>query len=72
MNRAFRGIQEESIRELFTYDWPGNVRELENLLEQAVFLSNGAGRTRFSGSASLRSFVKRKAGFWVKTGLPNS
>lgn len=42
MNRPFRGIQEESMRELLHYDWPGNVRELENLLEQAVILSNGA------------------------------
>ena len=41
MNRPFRGIDEASAKELLGYDWPGNVRELENLLEQAVILSNG-------------------------------
>jgi transcriptional regulator with GAF, ATPase, and Fis domain len=41
MHRPFRGIRETAMQELLSYEWPGNVRELENLVEQAVILSNG-------------------------------
>ena len=41
MNRPFVGIRERCLGDLLAYDWPGNVRELENVMEQAVIISNG-------------------------------
>jgi two-component system, NtrC family, response regulator GlrR len=34
-------FSEDAIRKLTTYAWPGNVRELENVIRQAVVLSEG-------------------------------
>lgn len=34
-----RGITKEALNYLINYDWPGNVRELENVIEQAISLT---------------------------------
>jgi len=39
--RRVRGISEEAMARLMTYDWPGNVRELENVIERALALGAG-------------------------------
>lgn len=36
-----RGIEDDALSKLMSYDWPGNVRELENVLERAMILSGG-------------------------------
>ncbi|MEW5920876.1 MAG: sigma-54-dependent Fis family transcriptional regulator [Bacillota bacterium] len=35
-------LSKETEKRLLEYSWPGNVRELQNVIEQAVFNSNGA------------------------------
>ena len=41
--RAGRAVQfsEDALRMLERYRWPGNVRELQNVVEQALWMSNG-------------------------------
>jgi two-component system response regulator HydG len=38
-NKQVKGIRDEAMLLLQSYDWPGNVRELENTIERAVVLS---------------------------------
>ena len=38
-NKNIKGIADEVMDTLMSYDWPGNVRELENIIEQAVVIS---------------------------------
>jgi DNA-binding NtrC family response regulator len=40
--KAITGISEEAVERLQKYSWPGNIRQLENVIEQAVVLSNQA------------------------------
>ncbi len=42
MGKPFMGIRETAMMELMAYDWPGNIRELENIVEQAVIISQGS------------------------------
>jgi len=37
----FRGFSSQATRELQCYAWPGNVRELKNVIERAVYRSEG-------------------------------
>lgn len=37
--REVRGLTSAALKALVAYDWPGNVRELENVIEQAMVLS---------------------------------
>jgi transcriptional regulator with PAS, ATPase and Fis domain len=37
----YRGITPDAMQKLIKYDWPGNVRELENMIYQAVLISDG-------------------------------
>jgi DNA-binding NtrC family response regulator len=39
--RNVKGISEEAIRSLESYEWPGNVREMENAVERAVIMAEG-------------------------------
>jgi DNA-binding NtrC family response regulator len=39
-NKEIRGIQEQAMDQLLTYEWPGNVRELQHKMERAVILCN--------------------------------
>ncbi|WP_461130504.1 AAA-type ATPase lid domain-containing protein [Spirosoma aerophilum] len=41
MGKSYQGISEETLTELLNYSWPGNIRELENIIEQAVIISEG-------------------------------
>jgi len=41
-DRPIKGVSEEAMTRLMSYDWPGNVRELENVIERAVALGAGA------------------------------
>jgi two-component system, NtrC family, response regulator HydG len=38
-NKQVKGLRDEAMLFLQSYDWPGNVRELENAIERAVVLS---------------------------------
>ncbi|HXE74589.1 MAG TPA: sigma-54 dependent transcriptional regulator [Candidatus Xenobia bacterium] len=40
--RPLKGLSEEAMARLMSYDWPGNVRELENVIERAVALGAGS------------------------------
>jgi two-component system response regulator HydG len=40
--RPLKGLSEEAMARLMSYDWPGNVRELENVVERAVALGAGS------------------------------
>jgi transcriptional regulator with GAF, ATPase, and Fis domain len=42
INKPFHGISAAMLSELENYEWPGNIRELENVIEQAVILSDGS------------------------------
>jgi len=39
---SIRGVSEEAMKRLMSYDWPGNVRELENAIEVSLALGDGA------------------------------
>ncbi|MEA3561036.1 MAG: sigma-54 dependent transcriptional regulator [Candidatus Omnitrophota bacterium] len=53
-----KGISEEAIQALLTYDWPGNIRELENVIERAVILTKGDSIT----PEDLPEFLQEKKG----------
>jgi two-component system response regulator HydG len=36
-----RGLSQEALDEMLSYDWPGNIRELQNVIERSVILSEG-------------------------------
>ncbi len=38
--KRLRGIHEDALEALISYDWPGNVRELENEIERAVTIAD--------------------------------
>lgn len=38
-NKSIKGVDEEAMKYLQSYDWPGNIRELENLMERAIVLN---------------------------------
>src|SRR3989339_781568 len=40
LNKNVRGITEEALEILLTYNWPGNVRELKNVIRRAVLLAS--------------------------------
>lgn len=39
--KSLRGIDEDALGALETYQWPGNVRELRNVIERAVIVARG-------------------------------
>lgn len=39
MHKNIKGISQEAINILLSYDWPGNIRELENIVERAINLA---------------------------------
>jgi len=41
LKKTIKGITDEALSHLLTYDWPGNVRELKNWIERAVNLAEG-------------------------------
>ncbi|QDK77535.1 response regulator [Spirosoma sp. KCTC 42546] len=43
MGKSSPGISSTTLAELLSYAWPGNIRELENIIEQAVIISDGLG-----------------------------
>ncbi|MDF1537230.1 MAG: sigma-54 dependent transcriptional regulator [bacterium] len=34
-------LNDKAVKKLISYDWPGNIRELKNVLERALFISEG-------------------------------
>ena len=41
LGRPFKGLVDSALQEMRAYSWPGNIRELENVIEQAIILSDG-------------------------------
>jgi two-component system response regulator HydG len=41
-NKHTKGLKDDAMLVLQSYEWPGNVRELENTIERAVVLSKGS------------------------------
>jgi len=41
LGKEVRGVAQNSMDSLISYDWPGNVRELQNIVERAVVLARG-------------------------------
>jgi len=41
LNKDVKGITEEALQILMSYNWPGNVRQLETVIERAVLLTEG-------------------------------
>lgn len=39
LGKNIRGIREDAMEALMSYEWPGNIRELQNTLERAVVVS---------------------------------
>ncbi len=39
--QPLKGVTDEALRALQSYDWPGNVRELENVVHRALVVSKG-------------------------------
>jgi len=40
-NKNISGLSDELVKKISAYHWPGNIRELQNLINQAVLLSEG-------------------------------
>jgi formate hydrogenlyase transcriptional activator len=38
--KRIRGVNNDTLRALQSYDWPGNIRELQNVIERAVIMSD--------------------------------
>ena len=64
MNKNIKGIDNEVIRALISYDWKGEVRELENVMERAVifckndFIKLNDLPETFSNASSTVDFTK--------------
>jgi DNA-binding NtrC family response regulator len=56
--KAVKGISQPAQQLLLSHDWPGNVRELENVIHQAVILTEES----FIGSDHFPSYVRAKKG----------
>src|SRR5262245_66510999 len=41
MKRAYRGVDNATLKLLISQPWKGNVRELDNVIEHAMILGNG-------------------------------
>ncbi len=41
MGKRIRGVKENAMSALWSYDWPGNIRELEHAIEHAMVLTRG-------------------------------
>jgi len=41
LNKSIKKVPHMVMRKLVNYSWPGNVRELENVIENALIISNG-------------------------------
>jgi len=41
MNKAYKGVDNATMKQLMSLPWKGNVRELDNVLERAMILGNG-------------------------------
>ncbi|SDD53431.1 regulatory protein, Fis family [Dyadobacter soli] len=54
--KPFLGFCDTALSELNNYTWPGNIRELENVIEQAVILSNGQMPLALGRPLQKRSF----------------
>ncbi len=41
LGKPFKGLAPAALQQMLAYFWPGNIRELENIIEQAVIISDG-------------------------------
>jgi len=87
MNKNIKGIDNEAIRALISYDWKGEVRELENIIERAVIFCKGEfinlldlppsfrpkfGVIDFSKLGSLEESVRRFERDYIMKALENN
>ena len=61
VGKPIRGIDDDAVQMLKSYDWPGNVRELENLVERAVVLAEGPKLTLADFPAEIARSVPTEA-----------
>jgi DNA-binding NtrC family response regulator len=40
-NKDVKGISDEAMQTLMSYDWPGNIRELEHMIERSLLMTTG-------------------------------
>lgn len=59
--KPFLGFGDMVLAELHNYAWPGNIRELENVIEQAVILSNGQAPLALGRPLQKRLFSRTPA-----------
>jgi len=87
MNKNIKGIDNEAIRSLISYEWKGEVRELENIIERAVIFCKGEfitlqdlppsfrpkfGVIDFSKLGSLEESVRRFERDYIMKALENN
>jgi DNA-binding NtrC family response regulator len=53
-------LDDKAVEALIAYDWPGNIRELENVIEQAVVLTDSPALTRDDLPAEVRHPGRRR------------
>ena len=59
MKRAYRGVDNATLKLLMSQPWKGNVRELDNVIEHAMILGDGEWITRRRSAA--RAARQRRA-----------
>ena len=61
LNKSIKKVPQTAMRNLVNYSWPGNVRELENVIENALIISNGEVlKTEVPGKVILTTKGKSK------------
>ena len=87
MNKNIKGIDNDAIRALISYEWRGEVRELENIIERSVIFCKGEyitiqdlppafrpkfGVVDFSKLGSLEESVRRFERDYILKALENN
>lgn len=61
LNKSIKRVPQTVMRNLINYSWPGNVRELENVIENALIISNGEVlKAEIPGRVGLTTMGKSK------------
>ena len=61
LNKSVKKVPNAVMRKLVNYSWPGNVRELENVIENALIITNGEIlKVEIPGGSNLTTLGKSK------------